>query len=103
METPQGRTRLAAPAAVLLALLCGSSSQYAAMPGTTRPEIPLGLDAYMPIPEDNPLTREKVALGHRLFSDTILSRNRRLACVTCHDPTRAFTDGRPVAVGALVA
>ena len=53
----------------------------------------------MPIPEDNPLTLDKVSLGRRLFSDTILSRNRRLACVTCHDPGRAFTDGRPVAVG----
>ena len=64
-----------------------------------RPEVPLGLDLYMPVADDNPLTREKVTLGRRLFSDTILSRNRRLACVTCHDPERAFTDGRPVAVG----
>ena len=53
----------------------------------------------MPIPEDNPLTRNKVVLGRRLFSDTILSRNRRLSCANCHDPERAFTDGRPVAVG----
>ena len=62
---------------------------------------PLGLDVYMPIPEDNLLTPEKVALGRRLFSDTILSRDRRLACVTCHDPERAFTDGRPVSVGVF--
>lgn len=25
--------------------------------------IPLGLDLYMPVPEDNPLTPEKIALG----------------------------------------
>jgi hypothetical protein len=27
--------------------------------------IPLGLDLYMPVPEENPLTREKIALGRR--------------------------------------
>ena len=27
--------------------------------------IPLGLDLYMPVPEDNPLTPEKIELGRR--------------------------------------
>lgn len=90
------RTKLTA---VLLALLCGGSPPFHAAQDTSRPAIPLGLDAYMPIPEDNPLTLDKVSLGRRLFSDTILSRNRHFACVTCHDPGRAFTDGRPIAVG----
>jgi len=53
----------------------------------------------MPIPEDNPLTRDKVALGRRLFSDPILSYDRHLACIDCHQPERSFTDGRPVGVG----
>ena len=103
MEPPQGRTKLAAPAAMFLALLCATLPQCSATAtrGTARPEIPLGLDAYMPIPEDNQLTREKVALGRRLFSDTILSRDGHLACVSCHQPERAFTDGRPVAVGVF--
>jgi len=30
---------------------------------------PLGLDLYRPIPEENPLTKDKVALGRRLFFD----------------------------------
>ncbi len=69
-------------------------------PGTPiRPAIPLGLDLYMPIPEDNPLTAEKVALGRRLFFDPILSRDFTLSCASCHDPRRAFTDSLPVAVG----
>ena len=29
--------------------------------------IPLGLDLYLPVPEDNPLTAEKIQLGRRLF------------------------------------
>jgi cytochrome c peroxidase len=61
--------------------------------------IPLGLDLYVPVPDDNPLTAEKVALGRRLFRDPRLSRDGAIACTTCHDPTRAFTDRRSVAVG----
>ena len=64
-----------------------------------RLEIPLGLDAYMPVPEDNPLTGKKVSLGRRLFFDRRLSRDQTLSCSSCHDPKRAFTDGRAVAVG----
>ena len=60
---------------------------------------PLGLDLYRPIPEDNPLTADKVKLGRKLFGDKILSRNRKLACKSCHQPKKAFTDGRAKAVG----
>lgn len=35
-----------------------------------------------------------IALGARLFGDTRLSGNGRRSCATCHDPRRAFTDGR---------
>lgn len=59
----------------------------------------LGLDAYMPVPDANPLARDKVALGRRLFFDKRLSRDRTLACASCHDPQRAFSDGRAVARG----
>lgn len=40
-----------------------------------------------------------VALGRTLFFDTRLSANGRIACATCHQPERAFSDGRVVAVG----
>jgi cytochrome c peroxidase len=38
-------------------------------------------------------------LGHRIFFDPGFSRSGRVACSTCHDPARAFTDGRRVAFG----
>jgi cytochrome c peroxidase len=63
--------------------------------------IPLGLDLYMPVPEDNPLTTEKIALGRRLFQDRRLSRDHSTSCASCHDPKRAFSDGRAVAVGVF--
>lgn len=64
-----------------------------------RPVIPLGLDAFLPIPEANPLTAEKAALGRRLFFDKRLSRDGTVSCATCHEPERAFTDARPLAIG----
>jgi cytochrome c peroxidase len=44
---------------------------------------PLGLDMYMPVPEANPLTPAKVALGRRLFFDKRLSRDGTLASASC--------------------
>ena len=63
--------------------------------------IPLGLDIYMPVPQDNPLTAERVALGRALFFDPVLSDDRSMSCATCHDPARAFTDGRAISVGVF--
>jgi len=41
----------------------------------------------------------RVALGQRLFFEPRLSGDGTVACATCHDPARAFTDGRPGSVG----
>jgi cytochrome c peroxidase len=51
------------------------------------------------VPVDNPQTPEKIALGQRLFFDRRLSEDGTVACSTCHDPARAFTDGRPTSLG----
>jgi cytochrome c peroxidase len=62
-------------------------------------EPPLGLDLYMPVPDANPLTAEKIALGRKLFFDKRLSGDGTLACSHCHEPKRAFSDNRAVARG----
>lgn len=59
---------------------------------------PLGLPA-VEIPADNPPTRETIALGRRLFYDPILSADGRIACASCHDPEKGFTDHKAVATG----
>jgi cytochrome c peroxidase len=51
------------------------------------------------VPSDNPQTPEKIALGEKLFFDGRLSVDGTVACSTCHDPVRAFTDGRSVSIG----
>ncbi len=51
------------------------------------------------VPPDNPQTAEKVALGQKLFFDGRLSVDGTVACATCHDPGRAFTDGRATSIG----
>ncbi|HSD90479.1 MAG TPA: di-heme enzyme [Kofleriaceae bacterium] len=52
------------------------------------------------VPTDNPMTTSKVELGRTLFFDTRLSINGTQACASCHDPARAFTDGRVTPLGA---
>jgi len=76
-----------------IALACARGGQ------PHRPPTPLGLDEYYPVPEDNGLTRERVALGRRLFFDQRLSADRSIACASCHRPERAFSDSLPKAIG----
>jgi len=52
---------------------------------------PLGLPP-IPVPEDNPQTAEKIALGDKLFNDKRFSSTGEVSCATCHDPAKAFTD-----------
>jgi cytochrome c peroxidase len=53
----------------------------------------------LPVPDDNPMTAEKIALGKQLFFDPILSADSTISCGSCHLPEKAFTDGRTISVG----
>jgi len=99
----------AACALVLIALLTstpveaggveGAAASALAQPKSMRQ---VGLPAAATgatIPPDNPQTPEKIALGLRLFFDPRLSADGTIACSGCHDPARAFTDGKPVSTG----
>jgi cytochrome c peroxidase len=46
------------------------------------------------------MSQEKVDLGRRLFFEPRLSVTGRYSCASCHEPARAYADGRRVAVGA---
>ena len=58
---------------------------------------PAALTEYVISPTS--LRPARVVLGQKLFHEPRLSGDGTVACVTCHDPARAFTDGRPASVG----
>lgn len=41
----------------------------------------------------NPMTNSGVALGRKLFYDPILSGNNQVACASCHNQDKGFSDG----------
>jgi cytochrome c peroxidase len=62
---------------------------------------PLSTYEAMPVPADNPMTQEKVALGRQLFFDERLSADGSRSCYSCHVCEKGLTDGLPKAIGAL--
>ncbi len=77
-----------------IALLTGLSLATAssAIAFEALPETP-------PVPEDNPLTPEKIELGKQLFFDPRLSVDGTVSCNSCHNVMASGTDNRPVSVG----
>ena len=103
-------TRALRPCGLMLIALCTATSIHggeiesvAASPlAQPRPSHQVGLPVaatHAAIPTDNPQTPAKIALGQRLFFDARLSADGTVACSTCHDPARAFTDGMTVSMG----
>lgn len=43
--------------------------------------------------------QEKIELGKRLFFDKRLSSDNTVSCASCHNPDRAFTDGKVLGTG----
>jgi cytochrome c peroxidase len=71
-------------------------------PATGPAEPPIAIPASFPpitAPEDNQPTRERVALGRRLFYDERLSRTEDVSCGTCHLQQNAFADPNRVSIG----
>jgi len=52
------------------------------------------------VPNDNPMSAAKVALGKTLFFDVDLSFNQSTSCASCHQPEFAFSEPQKVAVGS---
>ena len=61
-------------------------------------DVPLGFE-YPEIPDDNPLTAAKIALGKELFYDPILSRDNTISCGSCHIQNHGFADVEPFSLG----
>jgi len=61
-------------------------------------KVPLGLPP-LPVPKDNPITLEKIALGKMLYFDKRCSKDGTISCATCHDPKMAWTEHRATSKG----
>src|SRR5262245_40760747 len=51
------------------------------------------------VPDGNPGNAAQVALGRKLYFESRLSKDRSVACATCHDVSRGFNDHRGRAEG----
>ncbi|MBX3024547.1 c-type cytochrome [bacterium] len=96
-----------ATAMVMLAALgeAVAAQQNAATPEATQPAaqvvrsgtwsmtLPLGLQAEGAyIPDNNPMSDDKIALGKLLYFDERLSKDRTVSCASCHMPFHGFAD-----------
>jgi cytochrome c peroxidase len=61
-------------------------------PLATLPEVP-------PVPENNPMTPEKVELGKMLYFEPRLSESGIISCHTCHNLSLGGTDRIPTSLG----
>src|SRR5205085_11669420 len=78
--------------AILLLICCVSLN--AAEPFV----IPKGLPP-LRVPDDNPMTAAKVALGKQLYFDKRLSIDNTISCASCHDPKKGWSNGDQLATG----
>ncbi len=49
--------------------------------------------------KDNPMTKDKVLLGKKLFNDTILSKDNTISCAFCHILKNGGANNLPTAIG----
>ncbi len=88
---------------VSVTLLAGAAGQANAGPETTKSRAEWKKEyvrpAQTPFPDDNPYSKPKAELGHKLFFDPRLSGNNYISCGTCHNPSFAWGDGLPKGIG----
>jgi len=78
--------------ALLPLWLCGSSTAQDDASTSGVPTSPLKSVA-------NRASQAEIELGQELFFDLRLSRTDRVACATCHDPKKGFSNGQRLAEG----
>ena len=85
---------------VVAALIIGAGAATA-QSGHGRLVSPAGLDRFMPPPAHGADNAGLITLGRRLFFDPVLSVDSSHSCASCHQPAKAFADGRATSVGVL--
>jgi cytochrome c peroxidase len=84
-------------------VLLGAGTILVAQDGGGREQVVRGLFATLPdvppIPEDNPMTPEKIELGKMLYFEPRLSASGVISCHTCHNLSLGGTDRLPTSLG----
>ncbi len=89
-----------ATTAALLALTGPLTAGETVTSGGWSMTLPLGLQAGAAyVPEDNPMSDAKVALGKLLYFDRRLSKNMTVSCASCHNPFHGFADPARTSAG----
>jgi cytochrome c peroxidase len=98
---PFSRFLLPAAALLLAVVACRPDADVVDKPTAAayKFNIPTNLSAAVRVPASNPLTNEGVELGRFLFYEELLSADNSISCGSCHQPDKAFTDGRPFSRG----
>jgi cytochrome c peroxidase len=96
-----------AAAAVLAGAANGASTEQAVTFNEAERAAILAHGPWPPQRTSDPSNRfsgneQAISFGRRLFFDKRLSLDGQRACATCHDPTKAFADGRPRSIGLAV-
>lgn len=93
------------PIAILAGLCVSCDKQQVKLPPPVQHsqtvagiKIPAGLPAFHQ-PAKNPLTKEKIELGRKLFFDENLSSDRTVSCASCHDPEKSWTNDQRFGIG----
>jgi cytochrome c peroxidase len=79
------RNLIALAAAALCVAAPASAASLASLPA-------------VPVPQENPQSPAKVALGAQLFFDRRLSGDGTTSCASCHIPEQGFADGQPISL-----
>ncbi len=94
--------RLAGAATLVVAALgCGDGTAAPGSGADVRALLALPPHFSVPaVPDYNPVSTAKIALGRRLFYDTRLSANQTQSCASCHHQALGFSDGVGVPHGS---
>jgi cytochrome c peroxidase len=85
---------------LLAGTLAGAAGAETLTVGDVTLELPLGLQATSAyVPEDNPPTPARVALGRMLYFDARLSKDGSVSCAACHVPSHGFAEPRRTSTG----
>src|SRR5262245_59822309 len=87
-------------ATMLVAGCVGMAAGERVQSGSRTIELPAGLQAGSAyVPDENPMSAEKVALGRLLYFDKRLSNDDSVSCATCHDPSHGWAEPRKTSTG----